>query len=428
MSLLAQQAVKLRPTWLQAAPLSVAPGLIVLALAALAHLLLPDLLGPYHATIMASAGINVMLAVSLNLVNGFTGQFSIGHAGFMAVGAYVGGAITYYGSLRFFGTAEAQPGLFSAGSMLFVGACLAGGLAAAAAGYLVGLPSLRLRGDYLAIVTLGFGEIIRVLLTQTADVLVSPEELAAAPWWKVPLSLGGPLGFGGIPWYNNLFWTVLGTGLTLLVCYRIKQSSSGRAMLSVREDEIAAQAMGVNVTQSKVRAFVLSSFLAGVAGALFAHQAGTSLNAGELNFVRSFDILIMVVLGGLGSISGAALAAIGLTILPEWLRAPTSIWLGSSVALALAVGLASLRRDIAGAPKRRALARLAIGGALAIVAAEGVRFLAIGFGVNLADYRMVIYALLLIGAMLLRPQGLFGVLEIWDLARFLRRPAPGSRP
>src|SRR6185437_14404799 len=161
------------------------------------------------------------------------------------------------------------------GDVLFVAGCIAGGLVAAAAGWLVGLPSLRLRGDYLAIVTLGFGEIVRVVL-----------------------------GFILLPGYTSIFWVYVWVAIMLLVAIRLKYSSYGRALLSIREDEIAALAVGVNITRYKVRAFILSAFFAGIAGALFCLQVGSIL-AGDLGFQRSFEIVIMVVLGGLGSVSGA---------------------------------------------------------------------------------------------------------------------------
>src|SRR5262245_17092141 len=204
-------------------------------------------------------GINVILAVSLNLVNGFTGQFSIGHAGFMAVGGYVAGAITYYGSFLLWGSAQVRPGWLSTGDLLFVGACVAGALFAAGAGYIVGLPSLRLRGDYLAIVTLGFGEIVRVLLQRTSDVMTTAEEVKQASVVTRATSLGGSLGFTGLPYYSDLFWVYLFVTITVVVALHLKFSSYGRAFLSIRENEIAAEAVGINTTKLKVRAFEIGS-------------------------------------------------------------------------------------------------------------------------------------------------------------------------
>ncbi|MCG3172099.1 MAG: hypothetical protein GMKNLPBB_00244 [Myxococcota bacterium] len=328
--------------------------------AVLLQFVLRGVMGPFVSKVMLDIGINIILALSLNIVNGFTGQFSIGHAGFMAVGGYAAAAITYYGSLLLWGSAAIHGDIMGPGDMLFLGACGAGGCAAALAGLVVGLPSLRLRGDYLAIVTLGFGEIIRVLIQQTGDVLLTADEVRSASPGTVLTSLGGSLGFPGIPFYTNLFWVWIWVAVTLAAVWRLKYSGLGRAFLSIREDELAAEAMGVPTTRVKVTAFVISAFFAGIAGALFAHLVGTTLNPGELGFQKSFDIIIMVVLGGMGSISGSIIAAIVLTILPEALRA-------------------------------------------------------------VADYRMIAYAVFLIALMIWRPSGLFGVRELWELGPFRRR-------
>jgi len=337
------------------------PVVIGIALAVLLQLASGSIISPFAVKMLMDIGINVILAVSLNLVNGFTGQFSIGHAGFMAVGGYVAGCITYYGSTLLWGGTQVRAGWISDGDLLFVGGCLAGALVAAAAGYVVGLPSLRLKGDYLAIVTLGFGEILRVMLQRTNDVVASVEEIRHASLPILATSLGGSLGFSGIPYYTDLFWVYAFVAITLTVALRLKYSSYGRAFLSIRENEIAAEAVGINTTRLKVRAFVLAAAFAGIAGGLFAHEVGTSLNPRELGFQKSFDIVIMVVLGGMGSVSGAVLAAIVLTLLPEALR---------------------------------------------------------GF----SEFRMPIYALALILMMILRPQGILGLKELWELAWF-----PGRR-
>lgn len=359
MSALDDRALHLRPSLASAAPRVVLPFAIGIGIAFLMQLVVAPMLGPFVAKLMMDIGINVILAVSLNLVNGFTGQFSIGHAAFMAVGGYTAGAITYYGSFVLWGDAQIHGAFLGGGDLLFLCASVAGGLMAALAGFIVGLPSLRLRGDYLAIVTLGFGEIVRVLIQRTDDVKFLKAEVDAASPLELATSVGGALGFGGIPFYTTVFWVYVFVAVTLVVAYRLKASSYGRAFLSIRENEIAAEAMGVDTTRYKVWAFVIAAFFAGIAGSLFAHEVGTTLNPRELGFQKSFDVVIMVVLGGMGSISGAALAAVGLTLLPELLR---------------------------------------------------------GF----AEYRMIVYALLLIAMMLARPQGLFGVRELWDLP-FLKR-------
>jgi branched-chain amino acid transport system permease protein len=273
----------------------------------------------------------------------------------MAVGAYASLVVTYYGGFSIFG--DVAPHFNASGYSLYLVSIFAGGLVAAVTGYLVGLPSLRLRGDYLAIVTLGFGEIIRVLLQATPDVPYG-DEIAGIPWWQRIGHLGGALGFPHGQSYNSLPWTFAGVAITLIVAYRLRESTHGRAFLSVRENEIAAEAVGVNTTRYKVGAFVLAAFFAGVAGGLFAHQlgAGTASRPEEFNFMKSFEVVIMVVLGGMGSITGAAIAGAALALLTELLR-------------------------------------------------------------SVAEYRMVAYALLLIIVMILRPQGLLGTREVWDLFR-----------
>lgn len=340
----------------------------------------------FHRKLLTDIGINIVLAVSLNIVNGFTGQFSIGHAGFMAVGGYTAAMITYYVSMRAWGSPDVHGGFLGSGEWLFAGACLAGGCVAALTGFLVGLPSLRLRGDYLAIVTLGFGEIIRVLLNQTGDTLFLADEVNTTPWYQLPLHVGGSLGFTGLPFYTSLFWVYLFMSLTVLAAYRLKESSIGRAFLSIREDEIAAEAMGVKTTRVKVTAFMIAAFFAGIAGGLFGHELGVTLNPQDLGFMKSFDIVIMVVLGGMGSISGTTLAAILLTLLPELLRSlatPTVYLIGKFVTLS----------------------------------PESADYIGQLMSNNL---RMLVYALALILMMILRPQGLFGLGEIWRL----RRTAP----
>ncbi len=287
--------------------------LILTAIWGVIHFLIKGgILNPYYELNLILIGINIILAVSLNLINGFNGQFSIGHAGFMAVGAYGAAMITIKAHLP------------------FAIALLVGALLAAVCGVLVGLPTLRLRGDYLAIATLGFGEIIRGLIVNIDYI-------------------GGAYGLSGIPKLANWTWIFWLTVLTVLVISNFINSTHGRATISIRENEIAAEAMGINTTKYKVMAFTIGSLFAGLAGGLHAHYFYT-IQPNTFNFLKSFDILVMVVLGGQGSITGSIIAAIALTILS-----------------------ASLQK--------------------------------------LAALRLVIYALLLIVVMLFRPQGLMGTKE-----------------
>jgi branched-chain amino acid transport system permease protein len=303
----------------------------ILALLVAINWALPSLVpNSYYVRIIMLCGINIMLAVSLNLVNGFTGQFSIGHAGFMAVGAYTSAVLTMRVFPGWIAAMSGFPDFVSHGIVLLVATLLGGG-AAALAGLAVGLPSLRLRGDYLAIVTLGFGEIIRVIILNVD-------------------AIGGARGLSGVPVYTSFFWLALGVVTVVAVSYNLLGSTHGRAMLAIREDEIAAEALGVPTTKYKVTAFVVSAFFAGVAGALYAHY-DSYLNPSSFTFLRSIEVIAMIVLGGLGSISGAILAAIVLTVLPEALR-------------------------------------------------------------SVREYRMVIYAVLLIVLMITRPSGIMGTREI----------------
>jgi ABC-type branched-subunit amino acid transport system permease subunit len=412
----------------------------------------------YWARIVILIGINITLAVSLQLINGISGQFSLGHAGFMAVGAYLAGYATktfgsittpdedviemanplgvalYFASLIVvlliagliiylvfllirqsrrihpslpgilmvmlfawlvadiaFGTRHPSPlavwthlvqalhqlfdflntraagaalsisthlPVFSRKPLTLLIALIGGGCLAALAGLVVGLPTLRLRGDYLAIATLGFAEIIRVAIVNSRP-------------------LGGATGLTNIPFYANpadpdngvaahyiLPWVYGVAIVTIVVIWRIKNSAKGRALEAVREDEIAAASIGINPTHHKVLSFMIGAFFAGVAGALYAHYDGY-LHPTRFDIMRSIELVVMVTLGGLGSISGAVLAAVVLTILPEVLR-------------------------------------------------------------PVAEWRMVIYSLLLIGMMLGRPQGLLGGRELWWTRKRQRplRPVP----
>jgi branched-chain amino acid transport system permease protein len=261
------------------------------------------------------------------LINGYTGQFSLGHAGFMAVGGFTSAKLTL--ELAPMVPPAAQP-------VLFAMAMLVGGLTAALVGLAMGLPSLRLKGDYLAIVTLGFGEIIRVVFQTSA-------------------TFGAATGLNGIPKFTTFFWAWAVAAVTVYVVASLVNSTYGRGFICVHDDEVAASAMGVSPTRYKVTAFVIGAFFAGMAGALYAHHKQV-LKPDGFDFMKSIDIVVMVILGGMGNTIGVILAAVLLTVLPELLR---------------------------------------------------------GF----ADYRMILYSLLIIGLMLTRPQGLF------NLSRRERRDA-----
>jgi branched-chain amino acid transport system permease protein len=246
------------------------------------YLITAGLLNQYYQINLTSMCINVILAVSLSLINGFTGQLSLGHAGFMAVGAYVSVIITNMLDLPFI-----------VGILV---ACLAAGLA----GFIIGVPTLRLKGDYLAIATLAFGEIIRVTL-QNIDYV------------------NGPAGIMGITKLTTWPWLFGGTVLTVLVIVNLVNSSYGRAIVSIREDEIASELMGINTTKYKVLSFVIGAMFAGLGGAFYAHYFYI-IKPETFNFLKSFDILVMVVLGGLGSTTGAIIAAVFITALTAALQ------------------------------------------------------------------------------------------------------------
>ena len=262
--------------------------------------LLDRFLNPYYYQVLVLIGINVILAVSLNLINGFTGLFSIGHAGFMAIGAYTSAAVSVYGGPGLHGAIDPVIGTSAADTILLLVAIGAGSVLAATAGVLVGIPALRLKSDYLAIATLGFGEIIRVIILNL-DVV------------------GGARGLGDIPALAGFFWVYLFAIITILTVHRIVRSARGLALLAVREDDLAADVMGIDATRFKVTAFLIGSFFAGIAGGLFAHFL-TYLHTNSFTFMRSIEIIVMVVLGGMGSITGSVASAGLLTVLPEVLR------------------------------------------------------------------------------------------------------------
>jgi branched-chain amino acid transport system permease protein len=247
-------------------------------------------------------GVYVILALSLTLVNGFTGLFSLGHAGFMAIGAYTSALLTMSAQqkqMNFFLTPIA-PALASI-ELPFLPALLAAGLAAAAAGFIIGAPVLRLRDDYLAIATLGFSEIIRVVLTNTQSVT------------------NGALGLKGLPKYAStwVIWAL--AALTALFMFALTRSAYGRSLKAVRDNEIAAAAMGVNAARVKITSFTISSFIAGVGGALLGHLMNT-IDPKMFTFSLTYNIVLIVVLGGAGSISGSIAAALLVTVAMEALR------------------------------------------------------------------------------------------------------------
>src|SRR6266850_4442248 len=255
------------------------------------------MISQYFIRILMLSGIAITLAVSLNLINGFTGQFSIGHAGFMAVGAYSSAYFSVNYGVRI--AAALGDGSLGWALALFV-ATLVGAACAALAGLVVGAPSLRLKGDYLAIVTLGFGDIIRVILQNVNAV-------------------GGARGMIGIPDYSNLFWTFGLAAITVYVVWALVNSTYGRGFLAVNDDEIAAEAMGLNTTRYKITAFVIGAFFAGAAGGIYAHFKQYIAPVG-FDFNKSIEIVVMVILGGMGNNLGVIIAAILLTLVTEPLR------------------------------------------------------------------------------------------------------------
>ena len=303
-------------------------GLVLFAI--IYGLIEADVIGPFWKLNIIIICINVIMSVSLNLINGYTGQFSLGHAGFMAVGAYVSVVLTAKLHLP------------------FAAAILVAAIAAGFVGFLIGIPTLRLNGDYLAIATLGLCEIIRIVIMNINYV-------------------GGAAGFNGIPHYTTFTWAFLVMLATLFFIKNFVNSAHGRACIAIRENEIAAEAMGVKIVNYKVLAFTLGAAFAGVAGALFAHSFYI-LMPGTFSFLQSFNYLIMVVLGGLGSITGSIAGAFVVT--------------GISAALA-------------GVP----------------------------------EFRMIIYSIILILLMFYRPQGLFGYVEITNLPlfRYLKNMSPEAK-
>ncbi len=240
-----------------------------------------------HAkALLVPIGVNIILAVSLSLIVGFLGELSLGHAGFMSVGAYAGCMFTVYADLPVY--------------IEFPLAMLIGGVVAAIFGVIIGIPALRLRGDYLAITTLAFGEIIRSILNNLNIV-------------------GGSGGLNGIPRYSNYMVVYVVLVLTVVIIANLVKSRHGRAICSIRDNKIAAESMGIPVVYYKLLAFVIAAFFAGIAGVLYGHNLGI-LKPSTFDFNKSIEILVMVVMGGMGSIPGSIIAAFLITVLPEVLR------------------------------------------------------------------------------------------------------------
>ena len=246
------------------------------------------LLNPYVVQIFMYVGINMILTLSLNLVTGYMGEFSVGHAGFMAIGAYISAIISVWYLPR------------DLGPWLFPVVLIIGGLAAALAGLVVAFPSFRTRGDYLAIVTLAFNMIVKSILENLEVV-------------------GGPRGFKDISGLTNLPWVVVWVLLTLYLVRNLVYSNFGRGIMAIREDEVAANLTSVDTRRLKVYAFCLSAFFAGVAGGLFAHLL-QFINPRSFSILKSTDMLVMVYLGGMGSLAGSLLGATLFTLVLELLR------------------------------------------------------------------------------------------------------------
>ncbi|MCX7951622.1 MAG: branched-chain amino acid ABC transporter permease [Clostridiales bacterium] len=256
----------------------------------------------YKLRILNLCAIYTILGLSMNLINGFTGQFSLGHAGFMAIGAYTTALLTMKIEFKeqiFYMKPLIYP--LNSISMPFLPSLLIAGFLSALVGYMIGAPALRLKGDYLAIATLGFAEIIRVIITNAQSVT------------------NGALGIKMIPTYTNLYWSFGFAVLTVVFMFLLINSSYGRAFKAIREDEIAAENMGINLYKHKMMSFVIGAFLAGLGGGLLGNLLGT-IDPSMFKFVLTFNILLIIVLGGMGSISGTVISAFIITILGEVLR------------------------------------------------------------------------------------------------------------
>jgi branched-chain amino acid transport system permease protein len=255
---------------------------------------------PYVLSIVTFMGINIILAVSLNLTNGFTGLFSLGHPGFMAIGGYIAAILVFPAARKTMLLPDLPVWLASMQWHLFP-ALFLGGLFAAIVAVLVGFPVLRLKGHYLAVATLGFLIIVQVLIT------------------NMEKFTRGPLGLNGLPLKTNLWWVYLWSVITVYVCWKIKHSSLGRSMLSMRENAMAAECLGINLTRTRMLAFTIGAFFAGVSGGLWAHLV-TVVTPKSFSIILAFNLVVMVVIGGTGSITGSVVAGCLLTLIVEVLR------------------------------------------------------------------------------------------------------------
>ena len=317
---------------------------IILLFVLMKILMSANILTKYYTGIVIFICINIILAASLNLATGYLGQLALGHAGFMAVGAYASAitAIAIKPSIVEFCSTlpEGIKFLINPATVILLTSLIVAGIIAGLVGIAIGIPALRLRGDYLGIITLGFGEVIRVVINNIKPIT------------------GGAQGLSGIPritTFNNVYWI---TVVVVTILYTLTHSRQGRAIISIREDEIAAEAVGIRTTKYKVMGFAIAAFFAGIGGGLYAHYIAF-LDPNTFGFMRSVEILVIVVLGGMGSLTGSIIAAILLTILPEALR-------------------------------------------------------------DFAEYRLLIYSGLLVIMMIFRPQGIFGTHE-FSMSGFIHK-------
>ncbi|MEP7123747.1 MAG: branched-chain amino acid ABC transporter permease [Byssovorax sp.] len=353
--------------------------------------------------------VNVIVALSLNVINGMAGQFSIGHAGFVGVGAYTGAVVASNLHIWLFAHhhSESAP-LFQNSFLVMPIVLLCSGAMAGVFGFFVGLPSLRLKGDYLAIVTLGFAEIFRLVIATapTGDDVVGGISGALA-------TLGGQNGYGGpdvhrmlatvtdpevaarlstyenggVPQYAGPFWIFGAVVIVALVAWRLKFSGWGRALRALREDEIASAAVGVDPTRYKVTSFVIAAIGAGVAGGLLAslRDGNPTIAPAQFDFNASFDIITMVILGGSGSVTGSIFGAVFVTFTVKMIEQLQ--------------GLASVQALKAEFPS-----------------------------LDLNALRMVVYAAVLITLMILRPEGLFGERELFKKVRSKKTTPSNDKP